>query len=77
MTSSCQSQENRLGNLSEEELKLLEDKWNQEGKTASRKRYLRYYYRNRERLITERILVKRNKKDDLIETVHIQSGLIS
>lgn len=77
MTSSCPSQRNRLENLSEKDLRKLEKKWIREGKNPSDKRYLRYYYRNRHRLLADKSLATRNKKDNAIENVCMRSGLIS
>ena len=85
-TSSCQLQINRLTNLPEEDLTELERQWTAQGKSASRKRYLRYYYRNREKYLIKRFITKKTKRgettsrsgtpDDYIEIITITSGLI-
>lgn len=70
------SQSNPLRNLSEEELEEIDRLWRLEGKSASRRRYLRYYYRNRERFLIKKRDVSRNKPDQYIERVEVKSGLI-
>lgn len=70
------SQSNPLRNLTEDEIAEIDSFWRLEGKSASRRRYLRYYYRNRESFLIKKRGVARNKSDQYIEKVTIKSGLI-
>ena len=63
----------KIKNISPEELLILEAKWEQEGKTKSRRRYLRYYYRNRERYLNRKSF---KKADFFIEEVITDRRLI-
>lgn len=81
--SSCAS---KLNNLTDQELQQMEIEWEKQGKSPSRKRYLRYYYRHREKYLIRKVLFKRNGRgettsrqavpDEFVERVEIKSGLI-
>jgi len=51
-------------------IRSLEKRWNLEGKTASQKRRLRYYYRNREAILEENRGIT-NKRHEPEYMVHI------
>lgn len=70
------SQSNPLRNLTEEELAEIDSFWREEGKSASRRRYLRYYYRNREKFLIKKRNGARGKPNEYVEKVTIKSGLI-
>ena len=81
-----QLRENKeLGNVRGTALKRLEALWDAQGKTPERKRWLRYYYRNRERFLAKRTEAKRVGKttvrvraipENYVEEVEVKPGLI-
>jgi hypothetical protein len=61
-------------------LDALERTWLSQGKSLSRIRYLRYYYRNRERYLSKSKKSKNTSRtaplDEFVEKVDIKPGLI-
>lgn len=86
-TATSQLKETNLGNVEGEALEELERRWDTEGKSPAKKRWLRYYYRNRERFLAKRTEAKktttsryprtRTIADEYVEKVDIKPGLIA
>ena len=84
--STSQLKEDReLGNVRGLALKRLEALWDAQGKTPERKRWLRYYYRNRERFLAKRTEAKRAGRtpvrvrdipENYVEEIEVKPGLI-